>query len=220
MFAINPRHSSLASALAGLVLLISVPAAQAAFVFTGQNLDVSFEDFDFSETTTDSIVAGNTEPDIAYNDGTNIGGRYNQPPDPDIFGVMLDFESIDFAETSVTFTLRGDGPVHPGNPAYQTTGLNGRYIISLIPSDFSIAGVTLEPLDSSVIGVALGSEVTFDAEHIYFDISTLGILETTGPDLGTITMNVELVPIPAALPLMLSGLAGLVLISRRRKIQS
>jgi hypothetical protein len=70
-----------------------------------------------------------------------------------------------------------------------------------------------------MIGVSVGSGVTFDAKNIYFDISTLGILEVTGPDIGSVTMNVEFVPIPAALPLMLSGLAGLVLVSRRRKIK-
>lgn len=217
MFAGNPRHISLASILAGLILLVSVPAAQAAFVFTGQSLDVSFEDFDFSDTTTDSIVAGDVDPDISYNDGTNIGGRYGQAPDPDIFGIMLDFESIDFTDTTVTFTLRGDGPAH-GTSGYQTTGINGRYIISLTAADFSIGGITLDPL-VDMIGVSVGSGVTFDARNIYFDISTLGILEVTGPDIGSVTMNVEFVPIPAALPLMLSGLAGLVLVSRRRKIK-
>ena len=217
MFASNPRHISITSVLAGIILLVSVPAAQAAFVFTGQALDVSFEDFDFLDTTTDSIVAGNVDPDISYNDGTNIGGRYGQAPDPDIFGIMLDFESIDFTDTTVTFTLRGDGPAH-GTSGYQTTGINGRYIISLTAADFSIGGITLDPL-VDMIGVSVGSGVTFDAKNIYFDISTLGILEVTGPDVGSITMNVEFVPVPAALPLMLSGLAGLILVSRRRKIK-
>ena len=68
-----------------------------------------------------------------------------------------------------------------------------------------------------MIGVSLGSEITFDNKNIYFDVSALGILETAGADIGRVTLNMELVPIPAALPLMLSGLAGLAFISRRRK---
>ena len=128
---------------------------------------------------------------------------------------MLDFEFIDFDDTSVTFNLRGDGPAH-ANPDYQTTGLDGSYIITLATADFFIGSVSIGSM-TDMIGVELDKEVTFNGKNIFFDISTLGILEVTpGADIGSITLNVEFVPIPAALPLMLSGLAGLVLVSRRR----
>ena len=194
--------------MAGLFLLVSTSTAQAAFVFTGQAMNVTFQDGVFPDLT-DAIVAGNADPDIAYLDGTNIGD-----------GIMLDFEFIDFADTSVTFQLRGDGGVHP-TAGYQTTGLpqDSRYVLSLTGADFSIGSVSVGAL-TDMIGVAVGSEVTFDAKNIYFDISTLGIKEVTpGADIGSVTLNVEFVPVPAALPLMLSGLAGLALFVRRRRTE-
>jgi len=203
MITINVRRLSIASSLAVLLLLNFTSASQAAFVFTGETIDVSYTEPGVG--LTDAVVAG-TGPEIAYLDGSDIGD-----------GIMLDFEFIDIDDTSVTFNLRGDGPAHPTD-GYQTTGLAGSYTISLTAADFSISNVSLGTI-TDTIGVAVGSEVTFDAGNIYFDISTLGIREITpGADLGTVTLNVEFVPIPAALPLMLSGLAGLLLLSRRRKI--
>jgi hypothetical protein len=213
MTAINHRRISFTASLAGLFLLITASTTQAAFVFTGQSIDVSYEDS--LGTFTDSIIAGNSNPDISYNDGSNIGGEYGLTPGPDVPGIMLDSEVIDFADTSVTFNLRGDGPAH-ATSGYQTTGLDGSYIITLTSADFSIGSVSIGSM-TDMIGVGLGTEVTFDGKNIFFDISTLGILEVTpGADIGSITLNVEFVPVPAALPLMLSGLAGLVLASRRR----
>jgi len=202
MTAINHRRISISGSLAGLFLLITASTSQAAFVFTGQNLNVTYQETGFE--LTDTIIAGITDPDISYLDGSNIGD-----------GIMLDFEFIDFDDTSVTFNLRGDGPAH-ANPDYQTTGLDGSYIITLATADFFIGSVSIGSM-TDMIGVELDKEVTFNGKNIFFDISTLGILEVTpGADIGSITLNVEFVPIPAALPLMLSGLAGLVLVSRRR----
>ena len=212
MIAINHRRISITGSLAGLFLLITASPAQAAFVFTGQSIDITYQDP--LGTLMDTITAGANNPDITYNDGTNIGGEYGIAG-PDKIGIMLDFEYIDFSDTSVTFSLRGDGPAH-ATSGYQTTGLDGSYTITLTNADFSIGSVSIGSM-TDMIGVDLGTQVTFDGSNIFFDISTLGILEVTpGADLGSITLNVEFVPIPAALPLMLSGLAGLALVSRRR----
>jgi len=223
MIAIIDRHLFLTSTLLGVFLLFLTFTSQAAFIFTGETIGVSFTgsipDSPSPQVITgsDNIVAGDSDPtpntpfiapyDISFNDGSNIGTD-----------VMLDFEYIDFTDTSVTFQLRGDGGSH-SDPSgmYQTTGLlTGSYQISLDATAFSIGNITSIDL-TDIIGVSLGSEITFDNKNIYFDISTLGILETAGADIGRVTLNMELVPIPAALPLMLSGLAGLALISRRRK---
>jgi hypothetical protein len=223
MIAIIYRRLSLTSTLLGVFLLLLASATQAAFIFTGETIGVSFDGTIPGSLSpqviagSDNIVAGDTDPtpdtpfiepyDISYNNGSNIGTN-----------VMLDSEYIDFTDTSVTFQLRGDGATH-SDPSgmYQTTGfLTGSYQISLDATTFSIGNITSIDL-TDVVGVSLGTEITFDAKNIYFDISTLGILETAGADIGRITLNMELVPIPAALPLMLSGLAGLALISRRRK---
>jgi hypothetical protein len=218
MIAIKDRRLSFTYSVIGVLLLLLAPASHAAFVFTDQNLDVTFSETGFSDIT-DNIVAG-TGTEISYNDGSNIGGDYGLAPGPDKVGIMLDHEFIDFGDTTVTFNLRGDGPVH-STGGYQTTGFNAdaSYILSLIAADFSIGNVSIGSM-TDMIGVTMGTEITFDAKNIYFNISTLGILETTpGLDIGTLTLNVEFVPIPAALPLMLSGLAGLFVVSRRRKLK-
>lgn len=202
MIAINARRLSVTSFLAGVFLLLLTSASQAAYVFTGQNIDVSYSETGFADLT-DPIIAG-SDPEIFYNDGTSIGN-----------GIMLDFEFIDFVDNAVTFQLRGDGSFY--SPGYQTTGLDGSYILSLTGVGISIGSVSIGSM-TDMIDVTVGTDITFDAKNIYFDISTLGILETTSvADIGSLTLNVEFVPIPAALPLMFSGLAGLILISRKRK---
>lgn len=201
MIAINAKHLSVTSLLAGAFLLFITSASQAALVFTGQNIDVTYSETDFADLT-DSIVAG-SGPEIAFNDGSAIGN-----------GIMLDFEFIDFSDNAVTFKLRGDGAFY--TPGYQTTGLGGAYTLSLTGADISFDTVSIDSM-TNMIDVDMGTDITFDAKNIYFDISTFGILETSGADFGTLTLDVQFVPVPAALPLMLSGLAGLALFSRRRK---
>lgn len=200
--AIYDWRLSVTSSLVGVLLLLLTSAAQAAYVFTGQNIDVTYAETGFTDLT-DSIIAG-SGPEIFYNDGSSIGD-----------GIMLDFEFIDFADNAVTFQLRGDGSFY--SPGYQTTDSGGSYILSLTGVGISIGSVSIG-LITDMIDVTVGTDITFDAKNIYFNISTLGILETTSAaDIGRLTLNVEFVPIPAAFPLMLSGLAGLVLIRRRRK---
>ena len=205
MFASTVRRLSITSMLVGLFLLLFTSSSSAALIFTGQNIDVTYSAAGDSDIT-DSIVAG-AGSDIAYLDGSNIGG------------IMLDFEFIDFVDNAVTFQLRGDGAAH--STGYYTTGLTGSYIISLMDINTTFDSVSINILDR-IIGVSIGSEITFDAHNIYFDVSTLGILEVTpGADLGLITLDVgfALVPLPAALPLMLSGIAGLALFSRRKMVK-
>lgn len=207
MIAIYDWRLSVTRSLVGVLLLLFTFASQAAFVFTGQNIDVTFSESGYTDLT-DSIVAGSNDPDISYLDGPFIGN-----------GIMLDFEFIDFADNAVTFQLRGDGDPYTDASGYQTTGSTGSYILSLTAADFSIGNISIGSV-TDMIGVSVGSEITFDANNIYFDISTLGILETAADaDIGTLTLNVEFVPVPAALLLMLSGLSGLVLFSHRRKTE-
>jgi len=191
----------LATTLSGAFLLLCSSIAQASFIFTGQSIDVDYVGSDFA-IATDTITAGDNDPDIAYGDSTHIGS-----------GLMLDDESIDFDDTSITFNIRGDGPTY--SPGYQTTGLLGSYVLSIESLAFSI--------DSLVIGSAVNvtdldlTDITWDSKHIYFDLSDFGIGQIAGDaDLATVRLDVTLVPVPAALPLFLSGIAGLALLRRRR----
>lgn len=207
---------SIISMSAGLLLLLISSVAQASLILTGQSFDISYSGTDVP-VGTDSIIAGTNNPDIAYLDGTNIGGSITE------IGLMLPGEFIDFSDTSVTFNLRGDygDAFNFGGNNYQITGLTGSYVISLTSPGVSISSLSIGSI-TDMIGVDLVTQVTFDAKNIYFDISTLGILQKeSGIDIGSITLDVGLlaVPVPAALPLMLSGLAGLAMFSRRRKHQ-
>jgi hypothetical protein len=204
------RHTSINSLLAAMVLFLFATSSQAAVIFTGQNIDVTFSEPGFSNLS-DTVVAGA---------GVELNANVNSLSQIERFA-MIDFESIDIEETSILFTLRGDGADFGAfnNILFQDTGTRSgaTYILALSGAPFSIDSVSigdtnnvmnLSPTDVSVIGGA-----------IHFDISQLAIgTINNAADLGTIRLNVGFVPIPAALPLMLSGLAGLLVVCRRRKL--
>jgi len=204
------RHTSINSLLAGVVVFLFATSSQASFIFTGQNVDIMFSEPGFSDLS-DTVVAGT---------GIELNANASSPSEIEKFA-MIDFESIDIEETSILFTLRGDGNDFGvfNNILFQDTGTGSgaTYIVALSGASFSIDSVSigdtnnvmnLSPADVSVIGGA-----------IHFDISQLAIgTINNAEDLGTIRLNVGFVPIPAALPLMLSGLAGLLVVCRRRKL--
>jgi hypothetical protein len=204
------RHTSINSLLAGVVVFLFATSSQASFIFTGQNVDITFSEPGFSALS-DTVVAGA---------GIELNANASSLSEIEKFA-MIDFESIDIEETSILFTLRGDGIdfAEFNTILFQDTGTRSgaTYIVALSGAPFSIDNVSigdtnnvmnLSPADVSVIGGA-----------IHFDISQLAIgTINNAADLGTIRLNVGFVPIPAALPLMLSGLAGLLVVCRRRKL--
>ena len=204
------RHTSINSLLAGVVVFLFATSSQASFIFTGQNVDITFSEPGFSDLS-DTVIAGT---------GIELNANVNSLSEIEKFA-MIDFESIDIEETSILFTLRGDGNDFGvfNNILFQDTGTRSgaTYIVALSGAPFSIGSVSigdtnnvmnLSPADVSVIGDA-----------IHFNISQLAIgTINNAEDLGTIRLNVGFVPIPAALPLMLSGLAGLLVVCRRRKL--
>ena len=209
MITTRHRYTRVVSLLTGLAALLLISNSQAALVFTGQALDVTFTEPGFSDLS-DTVIAGPGIELIADVSSTS-----------EIESIaMIDFESIDIGETSILFTLRGDGDDFGivDSVLYQDTGTSSgaTYIIGFNSAPFSIDTVSvgettnlinLLPTDIAVIGGA-----------VHFNISNLAIgTIDNGADLGTIRLNVGLIPIPAALPLMLSGLACLFAISRRRK---
>ena len=208
---IKPRHgyTGVISLILGIVALLYLNLSHAAFVFTGQTVDVIFSEPGFSDLS-DSVVAG---------PGVELMADVNSTSDIERFA-MIDFEAIDIEETSILLTLRGDGDDFAtiDDVLYQDTGTRSgaTYILGLAGAAFSIDSVTIG--DTSNVINLMATDVALISGQIHFDISNLAIgTIDNGADLGTIRLNVGFVPVPAALPLMLTGIACLFVFSRRRK---
>jgi len=143
------------------------------------------------------------------------------PPGGILEGTSIEFSTI--GSNTVTFNLRGDGAAH-SEAGYQTTnyGPDAVFVLSGFSKsllelfevvDAGLLGVVSE----NVVGVSLGNELLIDyaLNTITLKIGTLGVLDGGDTDIGSITFGV--VPIPAALPLMLSGLVLIGFIARRKK---
>ena len=209
---INHRHrySRVISLLLAIAALMLITPSHASFVFTGQTLGVTFTEPGFSDLT-DTVIAG---------PGIELEADVTSSSEIEKFA-MIDFESIDIEETSILFTLRGDGDDFGmvGSTLYQHTGTGSgaSYIIDLVGAPFIIDSVAVG--DVSNVTNLLPTDVSLINGEIHFDISNLAIgTIDNGADLGTIRLDVGLVPVPAALPLMLTGLVCLFAISRRRKL--
>lgn len=127
-------------------------------------------------------------------------------------------------EDSIVFTLRGGVPAH--STGFQTTGApaDAKYGISIFDTldnlfDLGV-GDSFEVVLDNVTGVNLGTQLVLTDSFIDLFIGTLGI--GAALDIGTITLQVDRavlnpVPIPAALPLMLSALGLIGFITRRQR---
>jgi hypothetical protein len=190
----------------GLLLIPSITLAS----FVGQTPTVTYAESGYSDLV-DNVTVVDPGIELQFNDGSNIGN-----------GIMLDGEYIDIKGSSIVFSIRGDGPAYTGSDCAtcQTTGLGADAHYTLSGFNWggsqSIGSVTVT-LDN-IWGVALGSEVFFSPNSISLDIGTLGVGPViSGPDLGTVTLNVTFVPLPAALPLFGTGLAALAGLTWRRR---
>lgn len=203
------RYIRVIRLIAGIVALFYLYPSHAALIFTGQAMDISFAEPGFADLS-DTVIAG---------PGIELMADVNSTSEIERFA-MIDFESIDIEEASLLFTLRGDGDDFGiiDNVLYQDTGTRSgaTYIVGINSAPFSIDSVTIG--ETSNVTNLSALDVSLVGGNIHFDISNLaiGTIEN-GADLGTIRLNVGFVPIPAALPLMLTGLACLFAISRRRK---
>jgi hypothetical protein len=187
-------------------LLVAAPAA-AAPVLIGDTITITLleNDIGFPDPLSDTVLVGTPGAEIAEGDATNIGGS----------GVMLDGEFINVEDTFVVFSLFGGGDeVQPG---YRATGFgpNARYVLSGLfnPGEAEIVGVSIVPGD--FVGVALGTEVFFDAHSLTLYIGTLGILESP-TNLASIRLNLQVrelqpgeIPEPGTLALLGGGLLAL-----------
>lgn len=203
-----------AAVVVGLTIVLAAPdAAQATLI--GQNVTVTFDDDLGFPPESDTVPVG-PGMEIVAGDLSNIGSI-----------ILNDFEFIDIGESSIVYQVRGDGDPH--SPGFQTTnfGVNANILFSNLnwgATEGSIVGITLDLVD--VIGViccGVGTDVEFTADSVTLRaLGTLGVTEVTpGPDLGLITLNLQVqhtpIPEPATLVLFGTGLAGLGLTRRRRQ---
>lgn len=171
--------------------------SQASLV--GQDVTVTFSESGFGdEVDVVTVGAGN---EIIAGDGSNIGDN-----------IFLDFDFINIESESIVLQLQGGGGAHSTgfsllgfgpDASYSFTGLNW----GVTPGRITGVDIVLD----NVIGVSLLSEVNFTDNSIDLIVGTLGIGEILGAaDIGTVTLNLTVdhspVPLPASLPLFLTGL--------------
>jgi hypothetical protein len=169
---------------------------------------VTFVEPGFTDEVDNVTVGAGSE--IAQGDGSNIGDN-----------ILLGGEFIDIGDSSLVYRVRGDGPAHP-TPGYSTTGFDP-LAYYLFEFDFGASGdqiVSVAIVLQDVIGVALSSEVFFTDDSLQLYVGTLGVLGDVlgGPDLGTITLNLEIesngppvgaVPEPSSVAALGLGLVAL-----------
>ena len=172
--------------------------SQASLV--GQDVTVTFSEPSSGFGDEVDVVTVGAGAEIIAGDGSNIGDN-----------IFLDFDSINIGSESIVLELQGGGGFHSTgfsllgfgpDASYSFTGLNW----GVLPGRITGVDVILD----NVIGVALGSEVSFTGDSIDLIVGTLGIGEISGADFGRVTLNLTVdhspVPLPASLPLFLTGL--------------
>ena len=213
--------------LAIAIAALSLPV-RASLV--GQTVDFTFLETGFSNVAVSNVAV--TDPGVELDGNDTPQNAIRQAE------IMSNSESIDLGALSIVFTIESlfEDPV---NNSLETTGFEGdaRYEISGFDQSllalFEIgAGDTFAIALDNISGVSLQSDTTAGS-GLVVDTSTnvitlfmasirIGNEIVGGPDIGTITLSVNeadigVVPLPAALPLMLSALAIIGFVARRRQ---
>lgn len=207
---LKPANSSMKCSLLLLCMLVSAPS-YASFLNT--NVDFTYSD-DVPTTLVKSGVP-------VVDPGRELFGTDGSPID---LGVLYDDEYIDIGGSSIVFGLRGGAAAHSNG--YETWDVisTGMFRIDFETGTLALFE-TLTAADvvlTDIIGVTLGTQLiaNIGLDFLTLKVGTLGINAIA--DFGTVALNFtakppSAVPIPAALPLMLSGLALIGFLSRRRR---
>jgi hypothetical protein len=211
---INRTHLFLKTLLLSVACAVFSVPGHASFV--GESVIFSYMDSgnNVSNASTPVNLTAMSDPELFAGDGSAIDAAF----------FLISPTSIDILEDSIVFTLRGGGPGH--SAGFQTTGApaDAKYRISIFDTLVNLfdlaAGDTFAVALDNVVDVNLGTELMLTDSFIDLFIGSLGIGDVL--DIGTITLQVDRavlnpVPIPAALPLMLSALGLIGFMARRRR---
>lgn len=205
--------------LHGVLVLAAIATAGwasqgAAASLDGQNVTITLQETGFSDAI--DFVAVGAGNEIVGNTGSDIGA------------ILFSNEFVDLSGLQVVYRIQGGGDSYTG-PAPECAGAPGcshwgsdasdaRFLFSGL--SFGTPGTVLNNVTLLATNVFGATVTDITASSFVLNFGAAGILNGAGgvPDLGTLTMNLEVavVPLPATLPLFLA--ASFALGFLRRKI--